>query len=62
MATGIYRTKTEESGTEHAYVRYGSSAGLEGVTRAYYEEHGYEPPFEELPTKEEYEAAHAGQS
>lgn len=55
---GIYRTKTEETGAEYACVDYGTSRD-EGVTKSYYEEQGYQPPFDELPTKEDYDAANS---
>jgi len=29
------------------------------ISRRLYEERGYQPPFDELPTKEQYEARHA---
>jgi hypothetical protein len=30
------------------------------ISRALYEERGYQPPFEDLPTKKDYEARSAG--
>lgn len=56
MAKGIYRTKTEASGAEYATVDYGNTARLESIGRDLYEQNGYTPPFDALPTKEEYEA------
>jgi hypothetical protein len=56
---GLYRYRyplePQESGAEYACVLYGTVHD-EGVSRPYYEQSGYEPPFDKLPTKEEYEA------
>ena len=54
MATGVYRTK-DSTGAEYALADYGASA-LGELPRSLYEERGYKPPFDQLPTKEEYEA------
>lgn len=51
---GIYRTA--EGGAEHAFIDYGSASSVGEIPRWRYEEAYYEPPFDELPTKEEYEA------
>lgn len=59
MAIGIYRTTTEESGAEYAHVRYGTGAALDAVPRTLYEQKGYQPPYDKLPTKEAYEASNA---
>jgi len=40
-----------ESGVEYAYVDYGVGSSLEEIPRATYEERGYTPPFDQLPTK-----------
>jgi hypothetical protein len=60
-AKGLYRTRTAEGGAEYAYVDYGSQRHG-GVPRVIYEHKGYEPPFYDLPTKEEYEAGNAQRS
>ena len=52
---GIYRSVTE-AGVEYAHVRDGRPPGEE-VTRELYEASGYQPPFDQLPTKEEFEKA-----
>jgi len=36
---------------EYAYVDYGVGSSLEEIPRATYEERGYTPPFDQLPTK-----------
>ena len=59
MAKGLYRTSTPETGAEYAHVHYGNVAALDSIPRALYEENGYQPPYDKLPTKEEYEAANA---
>jgi hypothetical protein len=56
MARGVYRT-TNPRGAEYAAVDFGTSARLESVSRRDYEANGYEPPFDELPTKEESESS-----
>jgi hypothetical protein len=55
-AKGIYRTKTPESGAEYAFVDYGIASTLNEIPRWQYENADYEPPFDSLPTKGEYEA------
>jgi hypothetical protein len=56
-ARGLYRTKTPGSDAEYAFVDYGVSSSLEDtIPRSQYEAQGYRPPFDELPTKETYEA------
>lgn len=62
MARGVYRSRTSKSGAEYAYVYYGVASSIGEMPRADYEAHGYDPLFELLPTKEEYEremATHA---
>jgi hypothetical protein len=54
---GIYRSTSPGSNAEYANVHYGTVAALDSIPRDLYEERGYQPPFDELPTKEEYEAA-----
>ena len=56
MAKGVYRTRTPESGAEYAYVDYGAPSDLGEIPRSRYEEQSYDPPFDTLPTKEDYEA------
>ena len=55
MARGICRTKSEQTGAEHARVEYGD-AGPSTVPRSLYDRHEYKPPFEELPLCEEIDA------
>lgn len=58
MDIGLYR-ETDGWGTgESARVRYPDGSELD-VPRGEYEAAGCEPPFDELPTKTEYEAHHA---
>ncbi len=54
-ARGIYRAQTSDGRAKFACVVYGAGASCEGVTDAHYRDRGFQPPFEELPTKEEYE-------
>lgn len=57
---GVYRTETPESGAEYAFVEYGTASSLgDTVPRAVYEERGYRPEFDSLPTKAEYEQKNA---
>lgn len=49
MGTGMYRDG------HFAQVSYEHLATIP-ISRALYEERGYQPPFDELPTREEYEA------
>ncbi len=58
-AKGIYRTKTPKGGAEYAFVAYSAASKLGEIPRQRYEAQGYEPPFDYLPTKEEYEARKA---
>lgn len=58
-AKGLYRTSTAESGAEYVFVDYGTPSSLGEIPRQRYEEQGYEPPFNDLPTKEEYETKEA---
>jgi hypothetical protein len=55
MARGLCRTKAAKTGAETARVEYGA-AGPSTVPRSLYERHHYEPPFEELPLCEEFDA------
>ncbi len=55
-AKGIYRTKSPKGGAEYAFVAYGVASKLGEIPRQRYEAQGYEPPFDHLHTKEEYEA------
>jgi hypothetical protein len=50
---GIYRTVTPESGAEYAFVDYGVPQSLGEIPRSEYEQQGYSPPFDDLPTKEQ---------
>jgi hypothetical protein len=52
---GIYRVKTPQTGAEYAHVDYGIPSMAGEIPRATYEEEGYAPPFNKLPTKEMYE-------
>ncbi len=53
-AKGIYRTATAESGAEYAFVDYGVPQSLGEIPRSQYERQGYSPPFDDLPTKDQY--------
>jgi hypothetical protein len=59
VAKGLYRTSTPETGAEYAHVHYGNVAALDSISRSLYEENGYQPQYNTLPTKEEYEASRA---
>ena len=57
MATsGVYRVKAVGAAVEFAHVVHAGGT-TEDVTRAFYELQGYQPPFDQLPTKDEYEKA-----
>jgi hypothetical protein len=56
---GIYRTQTPESGARYATVLYGDTAALDTLTEAHYRAAEYPPPFDDLPTKEQYDAREA---
>jgi hypothetical protein len=58
-AKGLYRTKMPESGAEYAFVDYGVASSIGEIPRSRYEEQGYQPPFDRLPTKEAYEKANS---
>jgi hypothetical protein len=58
-ARGLYRTKTEASGTEYAFVDYGIASIAGEIPRSQYERKGYKPDFGELQTKEQYKASKA---
>lgn len=60
MARGVYKTRTAESGAEYAYVDYGVASNAGEIPKARYEAKGYQPPFDKLPTKEQYEASRRG--
>jgi hypothetical protein len=62
MPRGLYRTRTPESGAEYAFMDYGNAPGLGEIPRALYEERGYLPRFDDLPTKETYDAEKASKS
>ncbi|WP_165844053.1 hypothetical protein [Phenylobacterium kunshanense] len=58
MAIGLYR-ETDGWGTEDsARVRFPDGSELD-VPRSEYDAACHEPPFDELPTRTEYEAHHA---
>jgi hypothetical protein len=54
-ARGTYRAQTSDGRAKFACVVYGEGASSEGVTEKEYRDRGFQPPFEELPIKEEYE-------
>ena len=56
MGKGLYRTSKPQLG-ECARVDWGSTEGEPFLTRDTYEINRYEPPFDQLPTQDEYEAA-----
>lgn len=55
MKRGLYRTNDPVIG-ECAYVDWGGTDGKPFLTRDTYEANRYQPPFDQLPTQEEYEA------
>jgi hypothetical protein len=57
MAKGIYKTKTEKSGAEYAAIDYGGNGVTMDIPRDLYEDRGYKPRFDDLPTKEQYNLA-----
>lgn len=52
MAKGLFRDG------DHAQVSYDSKASIP-ITREQYRDQGHQPPFDDLPTREEYERDHA---
>ena len=54
MRKGLYRTYDLTS-TERAYVDFGALQPKVFLRRTTYEVARYEPPFDQLPTQEEYE-------
>jgi hypothetical protein len=56
MTRGIYRTFNMESGARHAHVEYDSRSEMD-ITEQRYRERRYQPVFDALPWKDEYEAA-----
>ena len=54
--TGRYRTVTHHGGHQYAWVVAGEMGG-EDVREAEYRARGYQPPFEQLPLKQDYEIA-----
>jgi hypothetical protein len=58
MPKGLYRETGAGENDEFARVRYPDGSELD-VQRHEYELTAYEPPFDELPTRTEYEAHHA---
>jgi hypothetical protein len=58
MAIGLYRETGSGENDEFARVRFPDGSELD-VQRHEYEAELHEPPFDELPTKMEYEAHHA---
>jgi hypothetical protein len=62
MGTGLYRDDVPSLG-ECVYIDWGSvRAADQFFTRKAYELNGYQPPFERLPTRAEYEAANPGRT
>jgi hypothetical protein len=55
---GVYRVRIPETDARHAWVEYGISGAME-VSENQYRAQGYEPPFESLPWKHEYDAVRA---
>ena len=53
MVNGVYKNKVRD-GTEYAAVDYGD--GPKEISKSKYLQRSFKPPFDELPTKEEYEA------
>jgi hypothetical protein len=51
-ATGVCRSKSEETGAEYATVDYATIGQLGSVARAIYEKRGYLPAYDELPVCE----------
>jgi hypothetical protein len=58
MPIGLYRETEAGGNAEIARVRYPDGSELD-VPRSEYEAADHEPPFDELPTRSEYEAHHA---
>lgn len=59
---GLFRTMTPQSGAEYAVVDHGVVSSMGEMPRAQYEAQGYQPPFDELPTKELYEKSNANRT
>jgi hypothetical protein len=58
MAIGLYKETGGGGNEEFARVRFQDGSELD-IQRHEYEAECHEPPFDELPTKIEYEAHHA---
>jgi hypothetical protein len=58
MAKGLYRETGSGENAELARVKFADGTELD-VQRHEYETECFEPPFDELPTRIEYEAHHA---
>lgn len=58
MAIGLYREIDAWGNQDSARVRFPDGSELD-VSRDEYEAGDHEPPFDELPSKSEYEAHHA---
>lgn len=59
MAKGLYRTTKAQGGAEYVGMDYGGP-WVDEISRALYEERGYQPAFDSLPAKEELEAEAQG--
>ncbi|WP_374573125.1 hypothetical protein [Phenylobacterium sp.] len=58
MVEGLYRETGSGENVEFARVRFADGSELD-IQRHEYEAECYEPPFDELPTRSEFEAHHA---
>jgi hypothetical protein len=59
MAKGLFRERDPQLGP-CAFMDWGLKPGVEGfIARDTYEANGHQPPFDELPTREQYAANHA---
>lgn len=62
MGTGLYRDNVPSLG-ECVYMDWGGVRAADHFfTRKAYEVNGYQPPYERLPTRAEYEAANVGRT
>ena len=58
---GLYWTVTPETGAKYAMVDYGPGGGARmEMPEKDYRDRGYDPPFDKLPPKDQYDAMQDG--
>ena len=58
MTRGVYRTRNEESGAQYAHVEYDIHADMD-IPEQRYRDRRYQPEFDRLPWKNDYDAVKA---